>query len=82
MPAFAQDDLNFDAYREMLAEGNPADEIGKGQFLKDERGKVAALAAYVVTHSKGEKISIDLSHPKMKEMYALGERAFYLGIAS
>jgi len=147
MPAFAQDDLNFDAYREMLADGNPAelyemegealwrsargpknatlercdlglgpgvvagaaaqlprffkdtgkvqdlesrlvtcmetlqgipaDEIVKGQFLKGERGKVAALVAYVVTHSKDEKIAIDLSHPKMKEMYALGERAFY-----
>ena len=24
-PAFAQDELNFDAYREMLADGNPAE---------------------------------------------------------
>ena len=146
-PAFAQDELNFDAYREMLADGNPAElyemegeelwrtargpknatleqcDLGlgagvvpgaaaqlprhfadtdrvqdlesrlmycmetlqgipsetiiKGKFLKDERAKVAALVAYVVTHSKGEKIAIDLSHPRVKEMYALGEKAFY-----
>ncbi|ENO77841.1 sulfur oxidation c-type cytochrome SoxA [Thauera sp. 63] len=146
-PAFAQEDLNFDAYREMLADGNPAElyemegeelwrtargpknatleqcdlglgagvvegaaaqlprffkdtgkvqdlesrlmycmetlqgipsaEIINGKFLQGERGKVAALVAYVVTHSKGAKLAVDLSHPKMKEMYALGERAFY-----
>ena len=146
-PVFAQEELNFDAYREMLADGNPAElyemegeelwrtargprndtleqcdlglgagvvagaaaqlprffkdtgkvqdlesrlmhcmetlqgipseEIVKGKFLQGERGKVAALVAYVVTQSKGEKIAVDLSHPKMKEMYELGERAFY-----
>lgn len=147
VPAFAQEDLNFDAYREMLADGNPAElyemegeelwrtargpknatleqcdlglgagvvegaaaqlprffkdtgkvqdlesrlmycmetlqgipsaEIINGKFLQGERGKVAALVAYVVTHSKGAKLAVDLSHPKMKEMYALGEKAFY-----
>ena len=58
-------------------QGIPSETIIKGKFLKDERAKVAALVAYVVTHSKGEKIAIDLSHPKVKEMYALGEKAFY-----
>jgi sulfur-oxidizing protein SoxA len=146
-PALAQEELNFDAYREMLADGNPAElyemegeelwrtargpmnatleqcdlglgagvvagaaaqlpryfddtgrvqdlesrlmhcmealqgipseEIVKGRFLQGERAKLGALVAYVVTHSKGEKIAVDLAHPKVREMYELGERAFY-----
>ena len=146
-PASAQEELNFDAYREMLADGNPAElyemegeelwrtargpknatleqcdlglgagvvagaaaqlpryfedagrvqdletrlmycmdtlqgipskEIIDGKFLQGERARLAALVAYVVTHSKGEKIAVDLSHPKVKEMYELGERTFY-----
>ena len=133
-PAFAQEALNFDAYREMLADGNPAElyemegeelwrtargpknatleqcdlglgagvvpgaaaqlpryfadtdrvqdlesrlmhcmetlqgipseQIIKGKFLKDERAKVAALVAYVVTHSKGEKIAMTCRTPR------------------
>ena len=147
MTMAADDELNFDAYREMLADGNPAelyemegeelwrtargpknatleqcdlglgagvvegaaaqlpryfDDTGKvqdlesrllscmetqqgiapaevvnGSFGKGERAKVAALVAYVVTHSKGKPIAVDLSHPKMKEMYDMGERAFF-----
>ena len=147
MTMAADDELNFDAYREMLADGNPAElyemegeelwrtargpknatleqcdlglgagvvegaaaqlpryfddtgkvqdlesrlmhcmetqqgipsaEIVNGKFLQGERGKVAALVAYVVTHSKGKPIAVDLSHPKVKEMYDMGERAFY-----
>lgn len=52
-------------------------EIVKGSFGKGERAKVAALVAYVVGQSKGKPIQVDLSHPKMKEMYALGEKAFF-----
>lgn len=144
---FAQQDLNFDEYRAMLEDGNPAElyemegeelwktargpknatleqcdlglgpgvvqgaaaqlpryfadadkvqdlesrlmycmekqqgidpaEIVNGKFLQGERRQMAALVAYVVGQSKGEKIAVDLSHPKMKEMYALGEQAFY-----
>ena len=143
----ANEELNFDAYREMLADGNPAElyemegeelwrtargpknatleqcdlglgpgvvegaaaqlpryfedtgkvqdlesrllscmetqqgiapaEVVNGSFGKGERAKVAALVAYVVTHSKGKPIAVDLSHPKMKEMYDMGERVFY-----
>jgi L-cysteine S-thiosulfotransferase len=146
-PAKANEELNFDAYREMLADGNPAElyemegeelwrtargpknatleqcdlglgpgvvegaaaqmpryfadtdkvqdlesrlvtcmqtlqgidpaEIVEGRFLQGERGKVAALVAYVVTHSNGKPIAVDLSHPKVKEMYDLGEKAFF-----
>ena len=52
-------------------------EVVNGSFGKGERAKVAALVAYVVTHSKGKPIAVDLSHPKMKEMYDMGERAFF-----
>ena len=128
----ANEELNFDAYREMLADGNPAElfemegeelwrtargpknatleqcdlglgpgvvegaaaqlpryfedtgkvqdlesrllscmetqqgiapaEVVNGSFGKGERAKVAALVAYVVTHSKGKPIAVDLSH--------------------
>ena len=58
-------------------QGIPPDEIIKGKFGQGERAKVAALVAYVVTHSKGKPIAVDLSHPKMKEMYDMGERVFF-----
>lgn len=147
MQAMASEDLNFDAYRQMLADGNPAElfemegeelwrtargpknatleqcdlgvgagvvdgaaaqlprffadtgkvqdlesrlmycmetlqgipsaEIINGKFRQGERGKLASLVAYVVTHSNGKKVQVDLSHPKMKEMYDMGEQVFY-----
>lgn len=48
-----------------------------GDFLKGERGKVAALVAYVVTESNGAKINVDMRPPQMKKMYELGKMAFY-----
>jgi len=48
-----------------------------GKFNSGERKTMDALVAYVVTHSKGDAIKVDMSNPKMKELYALGERAFY-----
>lgn len=145
--ATADEELNFDAYRQMLADGNPAElfemegeelwktargpknatleqcnlglgpgvvdgaaaqmpryfeDTGKVQDLESRlltcmetlqgidpklvidgkfgRGEVKvmeALVAYVVTHSKGKPIAVDLSHPKMKDMYELGEKAFF-----
>ncbi|MDO9599699.1 MAG: sulfur oxidation c-type cytochrome SoxA [Azoarcus sp.] len=58
-------------------QGIPSAEIINGSFLKGERAKVAALVAYVVGQSKGKPIQVDLAHPKMKEMYAMGEKTFY-----
>lgn len=58
-------------------QGIPSAEIVNGQFLKGERGKLAALVAYVVTQSKGKPVAVDLSNPKMKAMYDMGERVFY-----
>jgi L-cysteine S-thiosulfotransferase len=51
--------------------------IVDGQWLKGERGNVAALVAYVVSGSTGAKINVDMANPAMKKMYALGKQAFY-----
>ncbi|GAB6049259.1 sulfur oxidation c-type cytochrome SoxA [Hydrogenophilus islandicus] len=45
---------------------------GKGEKLRMDQ-----LVAYIVTESNGEKIQVDMSHPKMKEMYALGKKMFF-----
>ena len=47
------------------------------KWLKGERGTMAALVAYVVTQSNGQKIAIDMKPPQMKKMYELGKMAFY-----
>ena len=46
-------------------------------WLKGEREKMAALVAYVVTESNGEKIRVDMSHPAMKRLNELGKMAFF-----
>lgn len=58
-------------------QGIPSAEIIKGRFGREERAKMAALVAYVVTNSNGKPINIDLAHPKVKAMYDLGEQAFF-----
>lgn len=58
-------------------QGIAPEEIINGRFRQGERGKMASLVAYVVTHSNGQPIAIDLSDPKVKEMYELGEKAFF-----
>lgn len=58
-------------------QGIAPEEIINGRFRQGERGKMASLVAYVVTHSNGHPIAIDLSDPKVKEMYELGEKAFF-----
>ena len=49
----------------------------KAPWLKDEKEKMAALVAYVVTESNGHKIQIDMRPPEMKKMYEMGKLAFY-----
>jgi sulfur-oxidizing protein SoxA len=49
----------------------------EGKWNAGERKTMAALVAYVVTHSNGDTIRVDLRNPQMKEMYELGKRAFY-----
>lgn len=58
-------------------QGIPSSEIINGKFRQGERGKVAELVAYVVGQSRGDTIKVDLDHPKMKEMYELGQQAFW-----
>lgn len=58
-------------------QGIPSTEIIKGRFGRDERAKMAAVVAYVTTRSQGLPIKVDLSHPKVKEMFELGEQAFF-----
>nr|MBL8455672.1 sulfur oxidation c-type cytochrome SoxA [Zoogloeaceae bacterium] len=58
-------------------QGIPSADIIKGRFGRDERAKMAAVVAYVSANSKGKPINVDLSHPKVREMYELGEQAFF-----
>lgn len=51
--------------------------IVDGEFNRGERKTMAALVAYVVTHSRGDTIHVDMKPAQMKEMYELGKRAFY-----
>lgn len=59
-------------------QGIPQAEIVKGSFGKGVRKDLEAIVAYVVTQSKGMKVNVAASHPKEKEMLALGEKIFYL----
>ena len=51
--------------------------IVDGKWHKGERETMAALVAYIVTESNGQKINIDMSQPQMKKMFELGKMAFY-----
>jgi len=58
-------------------QGIPASAVVDGDWNKGERKTMDALAAYVVTHSRGQKIQLDLANPQTRRMYELGKRAFY-----
>jgi L-cysteine S-thiosulfotransferase len=57
-------------YAEADARKNP---FGNGSERKSE---LEALVAYVASESRGIKMNVSLDHPRMKEMYALGEKMF------
>jgi L-cysteine S-thiosulfotransferase len=59
-------------------QGIPQADIVKGSFGRGVRKDLEAVVAYVVTQSKGMKVNVPASHPKEKEMLALGEKIFYL----
>ncbi len=59
-------------------QGIPEADIVKGSFGKGVRKDLEAVVAYVVTQSKGMKVNVPATHPKEKEMLALGEKIFYL----
>ena len=58
-------------------QGFDPQEIIKAGFGKGKRKDVEAVVAYVVTAAKGAKINVPVKHPKEKEMYAMGEKAFF-----
>lgn len=43
----------------------------------EKRSDMEALSAYVAGESRGVKMNVSLSHPKVKEAYALGQKIFY-----
>lgn len=51
--------------------------VVEAKWLKGEKEKMAALVAYIVTESNGQKIKVDTRHPEMKKMYDQGKLAFY-----
>lgn len=59
-------------------QGIPEADIIKGSFGKGVRKDLEAVVAYIVTQSKDMKVNVPASHPKEKEMLALGEKIFYL----
>jgi sulfur-oxidizing protein SoxA len=59
-------------------QGIPEADIIKGSFGRGVRKDLEAVVAYVVTQSKDMKVNVPATHPKEKEMLALGEKIFYL----
>ncbi|WP_234397325.1 sulfur oxidation c-type cytochrome SoxA [Polynucleobacter asymbioticus] len=58
-------------------QGISAQEIIDAPFQKGLKKDMDALVAYVVSQSKDQKIKVSTKHPKEKEAYELGKRAFY-----
>jgi sulfur-oxidizing protein SoxA len=58
-------------------QGFDSKEIIKGTFGRGQRKDVEAIVAYVVANSKGMTINVSTKHPKEKEMYELGKKAFF-----
>ncbi|MDD2883526.1 MAG: sulfur oxidation c-type cytochrome SoxA [Dechloromonas sp.] len=58
-------------------QGVDTKELNKARFGKGLMEEMESLVAYVVTESKGQKIKVDMRHPEMKKMYALGKTAFF-----
>ena len=56
--------------------------VGSEMCIRDRFGvglkkDMDVLVAYIVTHSKGQKVKVSMSHPKEKIMYEMGKKAFY-----
>ena len=58
-------------------QGIPSQSIIDAKFGEGPKKDMDAIVAYVVTHSKGQKVHVSTSHPQEKVMYELGKRAFY-----
>ena len=58
-------------------QGRDPAEMVNAPFQQGPKKDMEAIVAYVVTASKGDKIKVSTNHPKEKEMYELGKRAFF-----
>jgi sulfur-oxidizing protein SoxA len=58
-------------------QGIAQDDVVNSAFGKGLRKDIEAVVAYVVTHSKDMKINVPATHPKEKEMVALGKKMFF-----
>jgi sulfur-oxidizing protein SoxA len=58
-------------------QGISAQEIIDDPFQKGLKKDVDAIVAYVVTYSKDLKVQVSMRHPKEKEAYELGKKAFF-----
>ena len=58
-------------------QGISPQEIVNAPFQSGLKKDVDAIVAYVVTHSKGQKVQVSTKYPKEKEAYELGKKAFY-----
>jgi sulfur-oxidizing protein SoxA len=79
---FADTDKVQDAESRILTcmqtlQGIDPQEIIKGRFGSGKRADVVAIVTWLSGESKGMKVSVKPKHPKEKEAYALGEKAFY-----
>jgi len=58
-------------------QGISAQEIIDAPFQQGLKKDMDAIVAYVVTYSKGLKVQVGIKHPKEKEAYELGKKAFF-----
>jgi L-cysteine S-thiosulfotransferase len=61
----------------LFLQGRIPQEMIDAPFQRGPKKDMEAIVAYVVTLSKGDKIKVSTNHPKEKEMYDLGKRAFF-----
>jgi sulfur-oxidizing protein SoxA len=58
-------------------QGFNAAEIAKTGFDKGEQATLTALAAWISTESRGQKMALPQNHAEEKRFYELGKRAFF-----
>ena len=59
-------------------QGIPQASVIQANFSQGPRKPLEAMVAYIVGQSKGMKVNVPATHPKEKEMVAIGEKIFYL----
>jgi sulfur-oxidizing protein SoxA len=80
---FADTDRVQDAESRLLTcmetlQGFGAAEIAQTPFGRGKKADVVALVTWLSAESKDMKVAVQPTHPKEKEMFALGRKAFYL----